>query len=107
MQVLKIKNKGQAQQLVHKRGANLVVPVHDANGDLVIPVEVTQDPVFADLFQNMLDKCELIEYIPGEGEYIETLRGQGKVVTFTIPTEDTPANSQQSLLRRVAAFFGF
>lgn len=107
MQVLKIKNKGQAQQLVHKRGTNLIVPVHDANGDLVIPLEVTQDPVFLDLFQSILDKCEIIEYIPGEGEYIEVLRGQGKVVNLTIPTEDTPQGGQQSVLRKIAAFFGF
>lgn len=107
MKVLRIKNKGQANKLLYKRGNARIVPVHDANGDLVIPVESMNDPAFEDLADDMLDKCEIVDYVPALDNTVDTLRQQGKLVEFILPAEDTPRYVKPvGVLKRIANFFG-
>src|SRR5690606_16418176 len=62
MKVLKIKDKNAFASV--KRGVQHIIPVIDNNGNWIVGLEILQDPVYADLVEDLLDACELIEHEP-------------------------------------------
>lgn len=64
MKVLRIRDKANIDQLLIKRGNNLIIPVIDEDGNRIIGLEVLRDPAYADLVEDILDLCEIIDHKP-------------------------------------------
>lgn len=64
MKVLKIKDRNDFTSLKFARGNNFIIPQPDGSGDLIIGLNVLDDPAFADLVEDILDKTELVDFVP-------------------------------------------
>lgn len=62
--VLRLRNDNNFDQLVDQVDNSIIVPVNDGNGDLVISVEILQDPKFSHLHTLINALTEEIEYVP-------------------------------------------
>lgn len=69
--VLKVKDKSQWVNIA--RGTNHIIPFVDNNGNWVISMDVLVDENYLDLAEDILDKCEVIEFeqLTPPDEYVE------------------------------------
>lgn len=64
MRVLKLNDQLAFEKVVTKRGNNMIIPVNDGNGDLIISTQVLKDPVYADIAKTIELLTTEIDYVP-------------------------------------------
>lgn len=64
MKVLRLKDKADFYAVKVARGLNHIIPVYDGNGDFILPLEILKDPAYEDLAEDILDKMELVDFVP-------------------------------------------
>lgn len=64
MKVLRLKDKNDFESVKVSRGVNHIIPVYDGNGDFILPLEILKDPAYEDLVEDILDKTELVDFVP-------------------------------------------
>lgn len=64
MKVLRVKDVKDFTKILTKRGNNVLLPPVDADGNFILGLELLNDPVYEDLYEDILDLCELIEHDP-------------------------------------------
>jgi hypothetical protein len=64
MKVLRLKDKADFYAVKVARGLNHIIPVYDGNGDFILPLEILKDPAYEDLVEDILDKMELVDFVP-------------------------------------------
>ena len=84
MKVLKLKDPAKFKDIITKRGNNVILFTPDNDGNYIVGFEVLTDPVYADLVEDILDQCEVVEYNPLSFEIDEKPIKQSKGEFATI-----------------------